>query len=631
MDKRNREFERLVAMLTEGELGDAQFRRLEEILASDSEARSIYCRQLQMHTLLLFDGMPTSSSIEQPDTAADFQDYIRRVSNQAPQTENATSHSPLSIPSADSASPISFGQGSTPLMLSAYTAAHQDRGSVPAPAQDRPSPGFSSLVFANLPRPSYVGAGTITIAIVIGCAMLVSVLSSQNRNSRNMATGIVAPTQRVRQTAQPAPDRTVAAKYVARVVRKSADCRWGNLSAPNEFLLRVRSGDRMHLTSGLVELEFSAGARIILHGPAIFTPTGNADGHLESGRLTGKVSDGNFRLVTPSAEVVDLGTEFGVCADAALGTDVVVFDGKVQVVSRSEGPEASEVVDMTEGMAARFHCDGTAEYGLRTEDAHFSRQIPVANDFRNLNELCLIDVFAGGDGFGKRLAGAIDPASGERDFGQLPVAARASDGTYHPVSWNPMIDGVFVPSREGRGVQVDSGNHIVDLPTNRGSTYGSLWARRTESAFETDPHVNVDFWGSGTLPGIIARLKTLRNGLVGMHSNLGVTIDLRTMRMIHRRAPQEFQAIVTNMDKSYNPARQQSQNVARTVDFRIFVDGDLRFERLGFGRKDGDQFVSVPLASRDRFLTFVVTDDGDPRFDHLVLIDPVVKLQEENK
>jgi hypothetical protein len=70
--------------------------------------------------------------------------------------------------------------------------------------------------------------------------------------------------------------------------------------------------------------------------------------------------------------------------------------------------------------------------------------------------------------------------------------------------------------------------------------------------------------------------------------------------------------------------------VLHTVDFRVFVDGDLRFERLGFGRKDGDQLVSVPLASRDRFLTLVVTDDGDPRFDHLMLIDPVVKLQEEN-
>ena len=60
-------------------------------------------------------------------------------------------------------------------------------------------------------------------------------------------------------------------------------------------------------------------------------PTGPAGGTLESGRLTGKVDDGKFWLTTPTAKVIDLGTEFGVTVGPTSNTDVCVFDGEVQV------------------------------------------------------------------------------------------------------------------------------------------------------------------------------------------------------------------------------------------------------------------------------------------------------------
>ncbi len=68
----------------------------------------------------------------------------------------------------------------------------------------------------------------------------------------------------------------------------------------------------------------------------------------------------------------------------------------------------------------------------------------------------------------------------------------------------------------------------------------------------------------------------------------------------------------------------------RTVDFRVFVDGALRFQRLGFRREDGEQEFAVALSPGDRFLSVVATDDGgDLDYDHLVLIDPVIALDNQ--
>ncbi len=237
--------------------------------------------------------------------------------------------------------------------------------------------------------------------------------------------------------------------YVARVVLVSPDVVWGEPRPALDFFLRARTGDKLNVAAGLVQVEFFSGAKVILHGPSVFVPTGPSSGQLESGRLTGEVDGGNFRLVTPSAEVVDLGTAFGVTTDAATGTDVVVFDGRVQAVSRPTGLNSGEVLDMTEGMAARFRSDGVTEYGLRTDVKKFTRRMPSRGARQNLDEICLIDVLAGGDGLGTHLAGAIDAATGRRDYGaggrQLEISGRPADGVFHPVNWQPLIDGVFIP------------------------------------------------------------------------------------------------------------------------------------------------------------------------------------------
>jgi hypothetical protein len=123
---------------------------------------------------------------------------------------------------------------------------------------------------------------------------------------------------------------------------------------------------------------------------------------------------------------------------------------------------------------------------------------------------------------------------------------------------------------------------------------------------------------------VVEQLKLSRNGLVGIHSNVGITLDLRAMQLLHRRVPAEFRAAVANIEnsKDFDP----NDDRRLSANFHVYVDGKLRYERMQFRREDGSAEFTVPLHPDDRFLTIISTDDGDVVFDHVVLIDPIVSL-----
>ncbi|MCC7083993.1 MAG: hypothetical protein IT427_03175 [Pirellulales bacterium] len=422
-----------------------------------------------------------------------------------------------------------------------------------------------------------------------------------------------------------AVDVTNRPTYVARIVRASSDLAWGNATAPRDFLLRVMKDERLCIESGVVELEFDCGAKIVLTGPATFTPTGAGDAHLESGRLTGEVSKGNFRLLTPNAEVIDLGTSFGVLADAAVGTEVVVFGGRVQVKSHPDS-KAKHLLDMTEGMAARIRTDGTAEYGVDSEAGSLVRSVPAAAT-KSRREVSLVDLIGGGDGFGSCLAGAIDPTSGANDVLGEPGVRQGND-KYHSVDWHPIIDGIFVPPASGGRVQADSLGGTILLPPTNGLTWGPLWARRWDKSLEWTSGSTTDYWSNDTLKGVITRLKKSHFGVVGMHANTAVTLDLRALQLLQRAPGAEFHTTVTNLDNSVERDIPADVALDRAADFTIYVDGISRFSRVDLRRVDGDIDVVVKIRASDRFLTIVSSDStGESAYDHLVLIDPVILLQ----
>ena len=110
-------------------------------------------------------------------------------------------------------------------------------------------------------------------------------------------------------------------------------------------------GDKFSLASGLMEITYDSGAKVILQGPVTYEVDSNG-GYLAVGKLTGKlekrgvgwgtggekrvlsssfiIHPSSFVIRTPTATVTDLGTEFGVEVDGQDATKVYVFDGAVR-------------------------------------------------------------------------------------------------------------------------------------------------------------------------------------------------------------------------------------------------------------------------------------------------------------
>jgi hypothetical protein len=430
-------------------------------------------------------------------------------------------------------------------------------------------------------------------------------------------------------------------KFVARVVEVTADARWDDDLHPREFLMRLREGDELHLLSGLAHLEFYSGARIILQGPSKFTPTGPARGKLESGRLTGKVDGGKFQLTTPTAKVVDLGTEFGVTVGPSSDTDVCVFVGEVEVQPGLDRHEKNhpftEAYNLTQGMSVRVAATGKVSDGMDAGVDYdvYTRSFPSRTNL-NSDELDLVDIVCGGNGQGTRLAAAIDPLTGQLDRrpwkSPLSPGTRKGDGVFHPAIWHPFIDGTFVPNKRGEPTQVDTQHGTIRLPKEGGDyTWGPIWARRAvkdPSQFDR----SADSWGAKTFPVITERLTRCRLGGIGIHASVGITFDLRAIGKEHPGRINQLKGTLANLEnsKEHNPDW-ASTNPPPSADFRVFVDGQLRYEKRNFARNVEGVPFEVALSSKDRFLTFVTTDAGNSnKYDHIVVIDPVLEIQDSN-
>lgn len=104
----------------------------------------------------------------------------------------------------------------------------------------------------------------------------------------------------------------------------------------------------LKLKSGLVQVEFFSGARVVLEGPAEFRLVSTNEGFCQLGRLTAEVPPqaAGFKVGTPQQDVVDRGTAFGLDVRST-SAEVHVFQGKVELHEKDVRHE-----DLKEGEAA---------------------------------------------------------------------------------------------------------------------------------------------------------------------------------------------------------------------------------------------------------------------------------------
>lgn len=176
-------------------------------------------------------------------------------------------------------------------------------------------------------RPRFRTWQPVAVAVGLAACLMIAVLLSRSEEAGNV----------------PVPFATIA---------QGTDAVW------RTDLVSV--GDRigaqtLELSRGVVRLEFDSGVEVTLEGPADFTLVDASKTVLKSGILTATVPKGaeGFTVDTPSAQVIDLGTSFGIDIDADGGSNVIVFDGEVEVAPRS----TLEKRLLTEGESIRIGND----------------------------------------------------------------------------------------------------------------------------------------------------------------------------------------------------------------------------------------------------------------------------------
>lgn len=173
--------------------------------------------------------------------------------------------------------------------------------------------------------------------------------------------------------AQPA-DNDAPPKVVARL-QHSLDAQWEEASGVGQILV-LQDGDDLRpgalkLTRGLAELKLESGAVVLIESPCEINLTSRNDLVLNAGKLVANVPGQakGFTVNTPTSQIVDFGTEFGVRVGQHAVTEVHVYQGWVQAAFGRQ----LQPLDLTQGQARRFHAASDRVESISVDEQQFVR------------------------------------------------------------------------------------------------------------------------------------------------------------------------------------------------------------------------------------------------------------------
>jgi hypothetical protein len=211
---------------------------------------------------------------------------------------------------------------------------------VPEPAEFDSAPSVCSQP-AAAPRPFPRRLLAVAAAVLILFALLLMVPDAPK-------TEVVDSTPTVDEPQDTPAVPVEAVVTVARVTHADAARFVGADYAVGAWL----PATTLVLESGVVEITFDSGAKVILEGPAEFDIETSMRGFLHSGKMTAEVPEPaiGFTINTPTSNVLDLGTRFGLAVDDDGKTDVHVLEGAVEAVAGESG----DPVVLAQDQAVRF-------------------------------------------------------------------------------------------------------------------------------------------------------------------------------------------------------------------------------------------------------------------------------------
>jgi len=146
-------------------------------------------------------------------------------------------------------------------------------------------------------------------------------------------------------------------------------------SAPTEGM-RLRQG-LYQLSKGVVEIEYDSGAILVMRAPATFDLVDHACIRLEDGQLAAHVPETakGFRIESPGATVIDLGTDFAVQAIKEKESEVHVFNGEVLIDLHGDKGKSADLLRLITGEAARVDYFSGMPSGIDLDEQRFLRSL----------------------------------------------------------------------------------------------------------------------------------------------------------------------------------------------------------------------------------------------------------------
>ncbi len=167
------------------------------------------------------------------------------------------------------------------------------------------------------------------------------------------------------------PGTRSTAPIVGRLSR-AAGARFDELRPPGDASDGLRAGG-YRLIEGVVEVTFVGGAEVMITAPAEFELLSEKRLLLQRGKLSARVPEParGFTVETPSATLVDLGTEFAADVDRDGNGEVHVFRGEVIVKPRSQ--RDSRPLRLVEDQATRVDAASATPSGIEVDSTRFLR------------------------------------------------------------------------------------------------------------------------------------------------------------------------------------------------------------------------------------------------------------------
>ncbi len=164
--------------------------------------------------------------------------------------------------------------------------------------------------------------------------------------------------------------------YIARL-SETHDSVWDNDGSRLITGTGLNSGEEISLQSGLAELTFRNGAKVILEGPATFIVQNAAEGFLRRGKLVANVPKQaqGFTVHTDLVNVIDLGTEFALDVSNRQSVESHVFKGRVKLELLNPQGTVLATRELAAGQAMHIDALASKTRSIAVDPSRFCRTL----------------------------------------------------------------------------------------------------------------------------------------------------------------------------------------------------------------------------------------------------------------